>query len=48
MIFKYCDDHELPLVDLTDLGRLLNYLTRDLGKTYMEAYGGMATATVGV
>ncbi len=46
--FKYADDKKLPLIDLSDLRSLLNYLDSDAGKTEMAEYGGVATATVGV
>ena len=48
MAFKYAEDRKMPLVDLADLRALLNHLNSDLGKKEMEAYGGVATATVGV
>jgi DNA double-strand break repair helicase HerA and related ATPase len=48
LIFKYCDDNELPLLDLKDLVATLRFLSSDQGKPFLEAYGGMSTATVGV
>jgi DNA helicase HerA-like ATPase len=48
MAFKYAEDRQLPLVSLADLRALLNHLNSDRGKKEMEAYGGVATATVGV
>ncbi len=47
MVFKYCDDKQLPLLDFADLKEVLNYLGGD-GKDDLKQYGGMATATVGV
>ena len=48
MVFAYCDDHDLALLDLEDLRTTLQYLTSDEGKPALEAYGGMSKATVGV
>ena len=48
LAFKYAEDKRMPLVDLADLRALLNYLDSDRGKADMAAYGGVATATVGV
>jgi DNA helicase HerA-like ATPase len=48
LAFKYAEDKRMPLIDLADLRALLNYLDSDLGKAEMAAYGGVATATVGV
>jgi len=48
MVFKYCDDSQLPLLDLSDLRAVLQYLTSDEGKPALTQYGGMSAATVGV
>jgi uncharacterized protein len=48
LIFKYCDDQGLPLLDLADLRAVLQYLSADEGKGSLENYGGMSAATVGV
>ncbi len=47
MVFKFADDHHLPLLDLSDLRAVLQYLTGD-GASALEQYGGMSKATVGV
>jgi hypothetical protein len=47
MIFKFADDRHLPLLDLTDLRAVLQYLTGD-GAAELENYGGISKATVGV
>jgi len=47
MVFKYCDDRRMPLLDFEDLRDVLNYLTTD-GKADLKAYGGMSATTVGV
>ena len=48
LVFKYCDDNDLPLLDLKDLATTLKFLSSDEGKPILEDYGGMSTATVGV
>ncbi|MES1239520.1 MAG: helicase HerA-like domain-containing protein, partial [Chloroflexota bacterium] len=48
LIFKYCDDNQLPLLNLDDLVATLKFLSSDEGKPYLKDYGGMSTATVGV
>jgi DNA helicase HerA-like ATPase len=48
MVFKYCDDSQLPLLDLADLRAVLQYLSSDEGKPALAQYGGMAGTTVGV
>src|SRR3989454_6876397 len=48
LIFKYCDDNHLPLLDLEDLATTLKFLASDEGKPVLEEYGGMSPASVGV
>ncbi|MDP9273260.1 MAG: DUF853 domain-containing protein [Chloroflexota bacterium] len=48
LVFKYCDDNQLPLLDLADLRTTLRYLSSDAGKETLADYGGMSTQTVGV
>ena len=48
LIFKYCDDNQLPLLDLKDLAATLKYLASDEGKPVLADYGGMSSASVGV
>ena len=48
LVFKYCDDKSLPLLDLTDLATTLRYLSSDDGKAILDEYGGMSKASVGV
>ena len=48
LIFKYCDDNQLPLLDLKDLAATLKYLASDDGKAVLADYGGMSSASVGV
>ncbi|MCW9707350.1 helicase HerA-like domain-containing protein [Fodinibius salsisoli] len=47
VVFKYCDDNQIPLVDLDDLKDVLQYLS-DEGKEEVEdEYGRISTASVG-
>jgi len=48
LIFKYCDDNSLPLLDLKDLVATLKFLSSDEGKPILADYGGMSSASVGV
>ncbi len=48
LIFKYCDDNNLPLLDLKDLVATLKFLASDEGKPLLADYGGMSSASVGV
>ena len=48
LVFKYADDSQLPLLDLSDLRALLQFLSSDQGKPELAQYGGMSSATVGV
>ena len=47
LVFKYCDDRKLPLLDLPDLRAVLQYLSGD-GAAELKELGGMSKATVGV
>ena len=47
VIFKYCDDNQLALLDLKDLKKAIQYVT-EAGKTEFEHnYGKVSTATTG-
>ena len=47
MLFKYCDDHTLPLLDLKDFTRLLQFASNE-GKKELEAeYGKISTTSTG-
>jgi len=47
LVFKYCDDHGFPLVDLKDFKKTVQYLTNE-GKEEIEAeYGRISTASAG-
>ena len=47
IIFKYCDDHKLPLLDLKDFKKVLQFVTQE-GKEEIQAeYGRISTASTG-
>ena len=47
MIFKYCDDSKLPLLDLKDFIKVLQYISNE-GKAEIEkTYGKIATTSTG-
>ena len=47
MIFKYCDDNKLPLLDLKDFIKVLQYISNE-GKAEIEkSYGKIATTSTG-
>jgi len=48
LVFQYCDDQQLPLLDLDDLRTTLRFLSSDEGKPVLEEYGGMSPASLGV
>jgi DNA helicase HerA-like ATPase len=48
VIFKYCDDNKMPLLDLKDIKKVINYITEE-GKEEIEAsYGKISTSTTGI
>jgi len=47
ILYKYCDDHKLPLLDLEDFKKTLQYMTNE-GKEEIEAeYGRISSASTG-
>ncbi len=47
MIFKYCDDQQMPLLDLKDFIKILQFIGNE-GKKELEAsYGKISTSTTG-
>ena len=47
LIFKYCDDHHLPLLDLKDFTKVLQYISSE-GKADIEkTYGKISTTSTG-
>jgi uncharacterized protein len=47
MIFKYCDDKGLPLLDIKDLKTVIRYIQEEGKSDFMKDYGYFQTATVG-
>lgn len=48
VIFKYCDDKKMPLLDLKDIKRVLNYITEEGKEEIEENYGKISTSTTGI
>jgi hypothetical protein len=48
LVFRYCDDEDLPLLDLADLRTTLKFLGSDEGKPVLEDLGGISAASLGV
>lgn len=47
MIFKYCDDNKLPLIDLKDLVKLLQYISNEGKAELTKEYGNIPTTSTG-
>lgn len=47
VIFKYCDDKKMPLLDLKDIKKVMNYITEEGKEEISEEYGKISTATTG-
>ncbi len=47
VIFKYCDDNKLPLLDLKDFKKILQYCTSEGKDEFQEEYGRISTASTG-
>lgn len=47
VIFKYCDDNQMPLLDLKDIKKIINYITEEGKEEIANAYGKISTATTG-
>lgn len=46
IIFKYCDDNKLPLIDLKDMKTTLNFITNEGKAEIEEEYGRISGASV--
>src|SRR3954468_12079516 len=46
LVFRFADEKGLPLLDLSDLRALLQYLESDQGKAELEGIGGGAKKTI--
>ncbi|OUS00554.1 ATPase [Flavobacteriales bacterium 33_180_T64] len=47
VIFKYCDDNKLPLLDLKDFKKILQYATQEGKAEFSEAYGRISASSTG-
>jgi DNA helicase HerA-like ATPase len=47
VIFKYCDDNKLPLLDLKDFKKILQYATQEGKIEFTKAYGRISRASTG-
>jgi len=47
LVFKYCDDKQMPLLDLKDFRKTLNYLTNDGKAEIASEYGKISTSSAG-
>lgn len=48
VIFKYCDDNKLALLDLKDLKKVIQYVTEEGKEEIEKDYGKISTATTGI
>ncbi|MEI6049087.1 MAG: helicase HerA-like domain-containing protein [Bacteroidota bacterium] len=48
VIFKYCDDNQLALLDLKDLKKVVQYVTEEGKEEIEKNYGKISTATTGI
>ena len=47
VVFKYCDDNELPLLDLMDFKKALQFMTNEGKGEVQEIYGLISSSSVG-
>jgi hypothetical protein len=47
VVFKYCDDNKLPLLDLNDLKKVLQYATGAGKEEFQAEYGRISTSSTG-
>lgn len=47
VVFKYCDDHDIPLIDLNDVRKTLQFFTGEGKEEIQDVYGRVSTASVG-
>jgi DNA helicase HerA-like ATPase len=47
VIFKYCDDNKLPLLDLKDFKKVLQYATAEGKEAFSKDYGRISTSSTG-
>lgn len=47
IVFKYCDDHKMALLDLKDIKKVITYITNEGKKEMEESYGKISTSSTG-
>ncbi len=47
VVFKYCDDNKLPLLDLKDFKKVLQYATGEGKEEFQKSYGRISTSSTG-
>jgi hypothetical protein len=47
VVFKYCDDNKLPLLDLKDFKKVLQYATGEGKEEFQSEYGRISTSSTG-
>jgi DNA helicase HerA-like ATPase len=47
LVFKYCDDKQLPLLDIKDLRKVLQFIMAEGKAEIEESYGAVSPASVG-
>jgi len=47
VVFKYCDDNKLPLLDLKDFKKVLQYATGEGKQEFSKDYGRISTSSTG-
>jgi DNA helicase HerA-like ATPase len=47
VVFKYCDDNDLPLLDLKDFKKALQYISEEGKEEVAKEYGAISSASVG-
>ncbi|WP_421801646.1 helicase HerA-like domain-containing protein [Flagellimonas sp.] len=47
VVFKYCDDNKLPLLDLNDFKKVLQYATGEGKEEFQKEYGRISTSSTG-
>ena len=47
VVFKYCDDNDIPIVDLKDIKKVLQYVSNDGKKEFEVEYGKISSVSLG-
>ena len=47
VIFQYCDDNKMPILDLKDFKKILQYATQEGKEEFEDAYGRISTSSTG-